>query len=54
MLPLEPCRLPIEIQKDIEAFLEKVEISDEELKNLKISGVKGIDISMALRKAFFL
>ena len=46
---LKKCSLPEELKKDMELFLELFEVSEAELKNLKIRGVKPDDIKETLK-----
>ncbi len=49
---LKKCSLPEELKKDMELFLELFEVSEAELKNLKIRGVKPDDIKETLKSIY--
>lgn len=49
---LQKCSLPEELKKDMELFLELFEVSEAELKNLKIRGVKPDDIKETLKSIY--
>ncbi|MDO4416626.1 MAG: hypothetical protein Q4C20_16255 [Erysipelotrichaceae bacterium] len=45
---LDRCELPNEVRDDMAEFIESVSISDQEIKNLKVHGVKAEDIRQIL------
>ncbi len=47
-LVLERCELPLEVRNDMAAFIEKMTVTDQEFKNLKLRGVKAADIKQLL------
>jgi hypothetical protein len=49
---LEKCVLPEEVRNDIKLFIDLFEISDAELKNLDIKGVKAKDIKDILTETY--
>ena len=49
---LKKCSLPEELKKDMELFLELFEVSEAELKNMKIRGVKPDDIKETLKSIY--
>ena len=49
---LKKCSLPEELKKDMELFLELFEVSEAELRNLKIRGVKPDDIKETLKSIY--
>ncbi|MCF0106599.1 MAG: hypothetical protein HUJ53_07545 [Holdemanella sp.] len=51
-IPLQKCILPEEVKKDMEIFLNEFEINEADLKNLKIRGVKPVDIKETLRSVY--
>lgn len=53
-LVLEPCDLPESVKSDIKAFVDQLEVTDAELKNLKISGVHEADIKQVLKDTYHL
>lgn len=53
-LVLEPCNLPEIVKKDIKEFTDKLEVTDAELKNLKITGVHEEDIKQVLIDTYHL
>lgn len=51
-LVLEPCELPEKVKGDIREFNEKLQVTDVELKNLKIRGVHEVDIKRILMDTY--
>lgn len=51
-LVLEPCELSAVVKEDINAFVEKMHITDAELKSLKIDGVYEADIVRVLKTVY--
>lgn len=51
-LVLEPCELSAVVKEDINAFVEKMHITDAELKSLKIDGVHEADIVRVLKTVY--
>ncbi len=49
---LQKCLLPEEVKNDMALFLEEFEVTEEELKNLKIHGVKPADIKETLKRIY--
>lgn len=49
---LQKCILPEEVKKDMTRFLEEFEVTEIELKNLKIHGVKPADIKETLKSIY--
>lgn len=47
-LVLERCELPAEVRDDMETFIERMNITDQEIKSLKIHGVSAEDIRQLL------
>ena len=47
-LVLERCELPAEVRDDMEVFIERMNITDQEIKSLKIRGVGAEDIRQLL------
>ena len=47
-LVLERCELPNEVRDDMAGFIETMDISDKEIKNLNLRGVKAEDIRQLL------
>ncbi len=46
------CKLPEKIQDDMLKFIRSLKVTKEELKNLKITGVREEDIINILRDTF--
>ena len=46
---LQKCILPDEVRKDMEKFIEQFDVTESELKNLKIRGTKPEDIKRVLQ-----
>ena len=46
---LQKCILPDEVQKDMQKFIEQFDVTESELKNLKIRGTKPEDIRKVLQ-----
>lgn len=51
---LERCQLSETVRKDMMEFLEKFHVTEVELKNLRLVGVREEDIKNVLRKNYFL
>ena len=49
---LQKCILPEDVKKDMELFLEEFEVTEAELKSLKIRGVKPADIKESLKSIY--
>ncbi|MBR1700489.1 MAG: hypothetical protein IJ716_00895 [Lachnospiraceae bacterium] len=49
---LQKCILPEDVKKDMELFLEEFEVTEAELKSLKIRGVKPADIKETLKSIY--
>lgn len=49
---LEKCALPEEVRNDMKQFIDSFEMSESELKNLNIRGVKSTDIKSILEDIF--
>ena len=49
---LQKCILPDEVRKDMEKFIEQFDVTESELKNLKIRGTKPEDIKRALQTTY--
>ena len=49
---LEKCILPEEVRNDMKQFIDSFEMSDAELKNLNIKGVKAKDIKDILAETY--
>ena len=47
-LVLERCELPGEVREDMADFIESMNVSDQEIKNLKLRGVRAEDIRQLL------
>ena len=47
-LVLERCELPEEVQSDMANFIEEMNVTDQEIRNLKLRGVKAEDIRRLL------
>ena len=47
-LVLERCELPGEVREDMAKFIDAMNVSDQEIKNLKIRGVRAEDIRQLL------
>ena len=45
---LEKCTLPDEVRRDMQMFIEQFDVTEKELKNLKIHGAKPEDIRKVL------
>lgn len=53
-LVLESCELPETIKQDMNDFIKKLKVTDEELKNLKLIGVHVEDIEKVLKATYHL
>jgi hypothetical protein len=53
-LVLESCELPVTVKKDMRMFVEKLHITDTELKNLNITGIHEADIIQVLKSMYHL
>lgn len=53
-LVLESCELSDAVKKDMSSFVEKLRITDAELKNLHITGIHETDIIQVLKSAYHL
>ena len=53
-LVLEPVLLPNEVRQDMAAFIDAFDITDAELKSLKIKGVSGEQVKAALKTIYLL
>ena len=51
-LMLESCKLSEAVKEDMRVFVEKLHITDAELKNLKITGVHEEDILRTLKEVY--
>lgn len=51
-LVLEKCELPEEVRNDMAQFIEEMNITDQEVKNLKLRGVKAEDIRRLLTEIY--
>jgi hypothetical protein len=51
-LMLEPCELSETVKEDMKTFIEKLHVTDAELKNLKIAGVHEKDIEDVLKAVY--
>lgn len=51
-MTLKKCVLPDDVRKDMELFIEKFEVSEAELKSLKIRGVKPAEIIETLKSIY--
>lgn len=49
---LERCELPEEIRRDMTVFIDEMNVTDQDLKNLKIRGVKASDLRQVLTDAY--
>ncbi len=49
---LQKCTLSDEIHRDMEMFIEQFDVTESELKNLKVHGVKPDDIKRTLRSIY--
>lgn len=49
---LQKCILPDEVRKDMEKFIEQFDVTESELKNLKIRGTKPEDIKQVLQTTY--
>jgi uncharacterized protein with GYD domain len=47
-LVLERCELPEEVKSDMANFIEEMNVTDQEIRNLKLRGVKAEDIRRLL------
>ena len=47
-LVLKRCELPGEVREDMAKFIDAMNVSDQEIKNLKIRGVRAEDIRQLL------
>jgi len=45
---LEPCVLPETVRKDMEEFKNRLQVTDAELKNLKVTGIHETDVKKVL------
>ena len=51
-LVLERCELPDEVRSDMETFIQTMNVTDQEIKNLKLNGVKAEDIRKLLEDTY--
>lgn len=51
-LTLEKCILPEEVKKDMETFIRGVGVTDQELRDMKLRGVKAEDIHKLLVETY--
>ena len=51
-LVLERCELPDEVKSDMASFIEEMNVSDQDIKNLKLRGVKADDIRRLLTDTY--
>lgn len=51
-LVLQKCMFPLEVHRDMEVFLKDFDVSELELKNLKIRGTKPEDVKETLRTIY--
>jgi hypothetical protein len=49
---LEPCELSETVKEDMKTFIEKLHVTDAELKKLKIAGVHEKDIEDVLKAVY--
>lgn len=49
---LQKCILPDEVRRDMEKFIEQFDVTESELKNLKIRGTKPEDIKQVLQTTY--
>lgn len=49
---LERCELPEEIRRDMTVSIDEMNVTDQDLKNLKIHGVKASDLRQVLTDAY--
>lgn len=49
---LQDCVLPEAVRNDMELFIEEFEVTESELKSLKIRGVKPADIKETLKRIY--
>lgn len=53
-LPLKNCALPEKVRSDMKAFVEEFDVTETELKNLKIRGTKPAEIKEILREIYLI
>ena len=53
-LPLKKCTLPEKVRSDMKAFVEEFDVTETELKNLKIRGTKPAEIKEILREIYLI
>ena len=51
-LVLERCELPVEVRDDMATFIDSMNVTDLEIKNLKLRGVKADDIRKLLTETY--
>ena len=51
-MPLQKCILPEEVRNDMRMFIEQFDVTESELKNLRIRGTKSEDIKQALKDIY--
>lgn len=51
-LVLERCKLPEEVRNDMESFIDSMNVTDQEIRNLKLRGVKAEDIRKLLTETY--
>jgi hypothetical protein len=51
-LVLERWELPDEVRSDMETFIQTMNVTDQEIKNLKLNGVKAEDIRKLLEDTY--
>lgn len=51
-LVLERCELPAEVRDDMATFIEKMNITDQEIKNLKLHGINAKRIRQLLIETY--
>lgn len=53
-LPLKNCALPEKVRSNMKAFVEEFDVTETELKNLKIRGTKPAEIKEILREIYLI
>lgn len=51
-MPLAPCNLPEKVRNDMEDFLQKLQVTKEELKNLHLEVIQEDDVIRLLKGTF--
>ena len=52
LMPLAPCNLPEKVRNDMENFLQKLQVTKEELKNLHLEVIQEDDVIRLLKGTF--